>query len=76
VKFKKLIQYVVVTIIGIILLNLYASNYFYMREAAEMAMIDRIIRLQLFAALYCFLFGLLLKWRPIERLITKKTSRG
>lgn len=73
-KFKNLIIYIIVIILGIILLNLLTANYIEIKKAADMYMIERIIKLLLLETLYCFLFGVLLKWHSVVKLATREVK--
>ncbi len=71
-QFKELIKYIVVTLIGLFLLNLYSANLMDIGEAARGLMTERIIKLHILASVYCFLLGVLVEWRSVIKLVTRE----
>jgi hypothetical protein len=68
---KRIIPYIVVGIVGFILMNLIASNALDMQVSASRLESTKLVNLHLLGTLYCFLLGVLLEWRTVERLIKK-----
>jgi|GEM_PF-2366013 len=73
-RFKKAIPYIIATIIGILLINLLASHYMQMEKATQMFDLETIMQTYFLGTLYCFLIGVLLKWRAVAMLIMKKVK--
>ena len=71
-QWKRIISYIVVGIIGVILVNLIASNSLDMQASVSRLEVNEAIMQHLLATLYCFLLGVLLEWRTVVRLIKKE----
>ncbi|MGF7184252.1 hypothetical protein GGQ84_000335 [Desulfitispora alkaliphila] len=71
-KFKELISYIIIGLIGILLLNLYSANSLELREAIDRLMHEKIFKLHLLGVLYIFMLGILVKWRTVLKLVTRK----
>jgi hypothetical protein len=70
---NKIVEYILVVVAFIVLINLFASNLIEIQEAAAYVEVDRIIFLQLLSSLYIILIGLLVERHLIVKLI--KTQR-
>ncbi len=73
-QLKRIIPYVVVGVLGMLLMNLIASNYFLLRTSINRIEIHESTIRHLLGTLYCFLLGVLLEWRTVVKLIKKKTK--
>jgi hypothetical protein len=70
----RIVKYIVVTLIGIILLNLLCANLFSHQEYARRLEVGKVQLFHLLSTLYCFLMGALINWRAIENLVLRKTK--
>ncbi len=70
----RIVKYIVVTLIGIILLNLLCANFLSFQEYARRLETGKVQLFHLLSTLYCFLMGALINWRAIEKLVLRKTQ--
>lgn len=72
---KKTMIYTGVLLIAWLLLNIYSSLLLDIRIAASRLDVDQMIMLHIFAMIVCFLFGVLLEWKHLVSLFSKKLTR-
>jgi hypothetical protein len=65
--YTKIFEYTLVTLIGIVLLNLLTTNYFALDEASRNVDITRLYQLHAIKVFYGFLFGILINYRTIVK---------
>jgi len=75
-QWKRILLYLAIGIIGILLINLIASNSLLIEKGVSEIDITKAIALHILGTLYCFLLGVLLEWRIIEKLIKKEAKLG
>ncbi|MCW3491529.1 hypothetical protein [Dethiobacter alkaliphilus] len=74
-QIKDLIKYIVVTLVGLLLLNLYSATLMGLRGDGlgfQSLSLDRAVRLHFFASAYCVLLGVLVEWRSVVKLVTRE----
>jgi hypothetical protein len=74
VHLKKIVPYFVVGILGILLINLIASNYLALSKSASRIEIDEVVMQHIRGTLYCLLLGVLLEWRTVVKLIKREAK--
>lgn len=75
-KVKKIISYIIVVILGVVLLNLVASAQIRASEFASRMKIDGMILWHIYAGVFAFLFGVLLEWHTIVKLLKREIRPG
>ena len=71
-QWKRILLYLAIGIIGILLINLFASHYIQMEKAAQSFDMQKMKSLYFLGPLYCFLLGVLIRWRAVQMLITRE----
>lgn len=71
---KKMIMIAGIFFIALFILNIYASLLLDVRYAASQLDVNRMIILHVSAMLVCFMFGVLLEWKHLLTLFSKKQS--
>lgn len=69
---KKVIEYAMVSITFVILINLFASNIIDIQEAAHYLDIDRVITLHMLSSLYIIIMGLLIERHLVAKMIATR----
>ena len=73
-KSKKIIMYIGVFFIAVLILNVYSSLLWDIKEAASQLDVNRMTMSHISAMIFCFLFGVLLEWRLLISIFSKKVS--
>ncbi len=75
-KIKKIILYVIVAILGVLLLNLIATAQIKASECGYYLDTDGLVLWHAFGGVFAFLFGVLLEWRTVVKLLKKEIRLG
>ena len=72
-QLKRVLPYIAVGILGILLLNLIASNALLMEKYGNRLEMKAAL-IHILVTLYCFLFGVLLEWRTVVKLVKREAK--